>query len=351
MRRRCRVSLILIYLSSASLWSAFPGLHYLDEIGHLGTPSDPRTSVRFGRTRAVWAEDNVRLEGRDDDGKRWQAILPVFGGIGFTTVWQADFDHNSRPDLLIAAYFPGNGHCVDEITLSFVLFNNRGQPVPWVIQTRMPYGPRFPYVPAIFADVNPTGVPQLVLTACAFSNPPLFGEDRSVTGIYEAKNAAWSLIKPANMDSYAALVRRSHRFDPRVDRLLPSNPADWSDQGNRLGPSGAPPVYLTALLPVSEECRDPIHLPPIVDGRVQTGWKDPCEELGRERLRLSDGTVCYGMPTVVLDGESGREIVAESEHPEQLLRKIIEQKRTVVLTGQRETNRCSPVVLWAIGAR
>jgi hypothetical protein len=351
MRSSCRVRLILICLCSGSLWAAFPGLRYLDEIGHLGTPGDPRTSVRLGRAEVVSSHDSVLFQGRDDDGKSWRAALPVFGGIGFTTVWQADFDHNSRPDLLIAAHFPGNGRCLDEVTLSFLLFNDRGRPVPWVIQTRMPYTSNFPPVPAIFTDINHNGLAELVVTDCTYSSPPRLGEDRRITGIYEAKDATWSLALPARLEPYTTLVRQSHRFRPQFDRLLAANPAHWSDQGNRLDEHGLPPVQLAAVLTGSEDCRVAIHLPPVVDGRLQTaGWKDPCDELGRDRIQLSNGTVCYGWPTVMLDDEDGREIVAESERPQPLLQKIIEQRSTVVLAGQKDPKRCIPILLWAFRA-
>ena len=270
------------------------------------------------------------------------------GGVGFTTVWQADFDHNSRPDLLIAAYFPTNGRCVDEITLSFLLFNDRGQPVPWVIHTCM-YGRKFPYVPAIFTNHNDQA--ELVVTDCTYSEPPRFGEDRRITGVYEAKDATWSLVKPANLDPYTALVRKGHTFRPQHDQLIPSNPSDWSDQGNRPDPHGSSSVRLAALLPASEECRQPIHLPPIADGHLQTGWKDPCDEVGRDHVMPSNGTLCYSLPTVMLDSKNGREIVAESEHPGALLRQVIEERSAVVLVGQREPNRCSPVLLRAFSTR
>src|SRR5579864_8726787 len=145
-----------ILLYSGSLWAAFPGPRYLDEIGHLGTPSDRRTSVQLGPAQVISGSDGFVFQGRDDDGKKWQAVLPVFGGIGFTTVWQADFDHNSHTDLLVAAHFPGNGRCLDEVTLSFLLFNSHGQPVPWVVRTRMPSSRKTPAVPAIFTDLNDT---------------------------------------------------------------------------------------------------------------------------------------------------------------------------------------------------
>ena len=123
------------------------------------------------------------------------------------------------------------------------------------------------------------------MTECAYSEPSRLGEDRRITGIYEAKDATWSLVRPAHLDPYTALVRRKLR-----------------------------------------------------------------EELGRNRIQLSDGSVCYDWPTVVLDGEDGREIVAGSEHPEQLLPKIIEQRRPAVLAGQKKPKRWSPVLLWAVRA-
>ena len=331
----------LIFLFSTSLCLAFPGLRYLDDIGDLGIPGNRRTSVQFGRTRAVWADDRVRFEGRDDAGKMWQAILPTAQGLGYTAVWKADFDHNSRPDLLIAAYFPKNGRCVDEITLSFLLFNDRGEPVPWMIQTRAPSFRN----PAVFTDLNHNGRAELVVTDCTYSEAPRIGEDRRITGIYEAKDTTWSLIKPARLESYTALVRRSHRFRPKFDQLLATNPADWLDQGNRLVDS--PPVQLAEVLTASEICHG-VRFPPLVDGRFQADWKDPCEELGRNRIQLSDGTVCYGWPTVMFDGTKGRQIVSGSEHPEPLLRELIAQRRPVVLVGQTEPNRCSPSLLWAL---
>jgi hypothetical protein len=153
---------------------------------------------------------NVRFQGRDDNGKAWQAILPIDGGIGFTTIWQADFDRNSRPDILIAAYFPKNGRCIDEITLSFLLFDLHGRPIPWVIQTRMPTTKRFPLIPAIFSSHNDRT--ELVVTDCEFGASALLGQDRSITGIYEARDARWNLVRPTRLDAYRDLVRHRYRF-------------------------------------------------------------------------------------------------------------------------------------------
>jgi len=297
--------------------------------------------------QVVLSGDDILFRGRDDAGKRWQAALPVSRGIAHTAVWQADFDHNSRQDLLVAAYSFSNGRCIDEITLSFILFNNHGQPVPWVVQTRSPSS----NMPAIFADLNHNGRAELVVTDCTYGDSPRFGEDRRITGVYEAKDAAWSLVKSANLAPYTSLVRQSHRFD-RTDVLLPSIPVEWTDQGNRFNPSGSPSVHVVALKAPSENCRGPIHLPPVVDGRLQVeGWHDPCDVQGHNRLELSNGTVCYDWPTVILDDESGREIVAGSEHPERVLEAILDRHLPVSLAGQRDSKRCSPVVLWAFPPR
>jgi len=346
-----RHRLVLFLICSGYIRAASPSLRYLGELGRLVTGGGSRTPVRFGHTEAVSRGDGrVRFQGRDDSGKGWQAALPINGGIGYTTVWQADFDNNSRPDLLIAAYFPKNGRCIDEITLSFLMFDRGGRPVPWVIQTRMPGSQRFPPIPAIFTDMNHKGRTELVVTDCAYGDPALLGEDRSITGIYGAKDAKWKLVRPARLDSYVALVRRRYAFRPDADRLLPTNPADWLDQGNAFAPA-TDPVQVKAVLPASPSCRG-VRLS-IVNGEVQRDSKDPCDEIGKNRIQLSDGTICYGWPTVMIDRNRKREIVTESESSDlhQLLQEIVEQHYTVVLAGQRETGRCSPTLLWARSPR
>lgn len=158
-------------------------------------------------------------------------------------------DHNGRPDLLVSAYFPQSGRgCLDANTLQFLLFNRDGRPVPWVVSNRMPESKGFPKAPAIFADPNHDGRPKLVVTDCSYSEPPRNGTNRRITGIYEAKDAAWSLMRPTSLTPYTAVVRRSFRFRPSLDLLLPSNPLRWSDLGNRMEPQGPPLVRVGSVL-------------------------------------------------------------------------------------------------------
>lgn len=326
---------------------AAPGLRYLGEVGHLWPPFSSSSSVTFGRIQVTGETDGtLRLAGRDDDQRPWTATVPVGSGVGFTDAWQSDFDRNGRQDLLIAAYFPQNGRCVDQITLSFLLFNDHGRPVPWVIQTRMPVGKREPAIPALFADLEHDGRMRLVVTDCSYSSPPRFGEDRSITGIYLAENATWNLVRPANIADYLALVRRSFRFQPNHDELLSTDPFNWCDRGNTMDPHSPQAVKVKAVLPASPDCRG-VRLT-VVNGRVQRPANDPCDVVGEDRIELSNGAVCFGWPIIVLDGPGGREIVADPKGLRAALERVVNEQFTVVLGGETDPKRCSPTILWAM---
>jgi hypothetical protein len=101
------IALGLCAVAARSQVLSMAQLHYLGEIGHLGTQFDERKSVSFGPVMITTLENGTaRLQGKDDHGRYWSAILVSEGGVGFTDVWQADFDHNGRPDLLVATVFP-----------------------------------------------------------------------------------------------------------------------------------------------------------------------------------------------------------------------------------------------------
>jgi hypothetical protein len=328
--------------------SSAPRLHYLGEVGHLWPPFSSIRSVTFGDIQVASETDGaLKVSGRDDDKKPWVATVPVGTGVGFTDVWQADFDRNGRQDLLIAAYSPQNGRCVDEITLSFLLFNHHGQPVPWVIKSRMPAGNRTPATPAIFADLELDGQMHLVVTACSYSSPPRFGEDRSITGVYVAENATWRLVRPTNIVDYVALVRRSYRFRPSHDELLSPDPLRWLEQGNTMDRHGPPPAKVKAVLAASPDCRV-VHLP-IANGRVEPLANDPCDVVGKDRIELSNGAVCLGWPIAMIDGRDGREIVADPDRLRTFLERIVKEQRTVIFAGQNDPEQCSPTIVWAMG--
>lgn len=296
-------------------------LHYIDEIGHLGSTVEDRTSVRIGDIHIGSQRDGgVLIRGNDDRNRTWSAALDTEGGVGFTDVWRSDFDGNGRLDYLFAAYFPQNGRCVDRITLTFLLFDAAGRPVPWIVETRMPVSHRTPSVPAIFADLNRNGRPELVVTDCQYSDPPRVAGDRRITGIYEAHNATWSLQRQEDPLLYTPMVQRSHPIRPKADRILPAG--RWLNKGNAIEPN-PPQSQITAVLPAGGEAR-------------------------RNRFQLSNGTTCYDWPPVVLDRKESREIVASEHRRQHALQDLAENRRTVIVIGQQEADTCSPTLLWSL---
>jgi hypothetical protein len=310
-------------------------------------PGELRTSLAFGHALAIVSKDGrIHFQGRDDRGKLWKAVIPVAEGIGFTTVWQADFDHNSHLDLLVASQASKVGHCINDVTLSFLLFDRGGQPVPWVINTWTPLYRGFPPEPALFAELNSRA--EVVVTDCTWIQNPSGGQDTIISGIYRAQDTTWHLLHPDSLAPYATRVRRGYKIRRNVDRLLLPSPAEWTDQGNSFDPADRHLRQIASVLARSPSCRG-VRLPPVVDGQLDSNWKDPCKEIGQDRLLLSDGTTCYGWPTAMIDRPNGREIVAESElrDLQPLLQQIADEKLDVLLAGQKEPGRCSPVLLWA----
>ena len=113
-----------------------------------------------------------------------------------------------------------------------------------------------------------------------------------------------------------------------------------------MDPHGLPPVKVKAVLPASPDCRG-VRLV-VVDGRVQRPANDACDVVGKDRIELSNGAVCFGWPIIVLDGPDGREIAADPKGLRAALERVVNEQRTVVLTGETDPERCSPTILWAM---
>jgi hypothetical protein len=129
-------------------------------------------------------------------------------------------------------------------------------------------------------------------------------------------------------------------FRPDHDELLAPDSMHWQNQGNTMEPNGPSPVRLKAVLAASSDCRG-VRIP-IVDGRLERPANDPCDVRGKDRIELSDGTVCFGWPIAVIDRRDGREIVADPNRLQLALQQIVDEQRTVVFAGQKEADRCSP---------
>jgi hypothetical protein len=91
------------------------------------------------------------------------------------------------------------------------------------------------------------------------------------------------------------------------------------------------------------ECSNPIHLPPILSGRLVLTAHDPCEELKYIRLTLSDGDLTSGC-----DRLEGRETVGfrEKKQLEAVLRERIKPPQITII-GRRMPGKCRPTMLCA----
>jgi hypothetical protein len=351
MRITVLVTIAALALRGYAASPLFKEMHYVGEIGHLDTDEDRRTSVNLGIAKAVNTESGIRLEGKDDHGKVWHASIPIDGGIGWTDVWIADFDGNSRQDLLIASFFPPSGRCLDPIRLTFLMIDSGGRPVPWSIETNWPKAIGEGRRPALLVDANHTGRAELIATECQYAAGVGADVNRRIIGIYEAKNAYWELMHPQDLSPFSAVFRANHRESSHVHLLAP-NLADKRDLGNHPIP-GISPVTLKEVQPPRPECSHAVYLPPLVNGVLQPFDHDPCDELRYSRLMFSDGSTCYcdGALTVVFDGSEGREILeVESEKRlDPILREVIGRRAQIILAGQKIPGRCSPVEVWASG--
>jgi hypothetical protein len=339
-------------LAADSLTGLFRRVRYLDEVGHLGSESDPRTSVDFTIAKAAMTgEGEIEFTGKGDAGRKWSAQLPVIGGVGWTTVWKADFDHNGRPDIMVASHFPGNGRCTESVTVSLLMINAHGMPNPWIVHSNLLRETAFPPTPAILADWNGDGRAQLVVTDCEYGSAPRQGEDHSITGVYQARDSVWKLTPPAGLAALArltSLVLHNSAFRPGIDRLGPVDTEHWPNLGNDHQQNALASGRIMDVFPADVGCGG-VRLGPVVDGKLTLpDENDPCKQRRTDRIRLSSGMTCYGWPTVVLDRRGEREVVAAgSKKIPSVLREIAAQHLAVTLTGEASPGRCSPVLLTA----
>jgi len=204
-------------------------MKYLDEVGNLGR-MDKRTSVDLGIAK-VFAEPggDLRFEGRDAKGDSWRIWLTPSVGTGGTDVWTADFDRNGRADLLISVYSPRNGRCTEQTTIYALMFDDQGRPVTSVVQSNSFAGYGRP--PVALVRANGDGHAEMVTVDCEYSDPETgFGEDRRISGIYEAKNGRWLAVRNAPQGPYLAAAKRHlGRAASKIVRWFPAEPARWPD--------------------------------------------------------------------------------------------------------------------------
>ncbi|MGD0501037.1 MAG: hypothetical protein ABSC23_21705 [Bryobacteraceae bacterium] len=279
-------------------------MKYLDEVGHLGG-LDPRTSVDLG-IAVVYAEPggDLRFEGHDLKGKLWRVWIPPAAGIGGTDVWTADFDRNGRQDLLIAAYFPSNGRCTDGAEIYTLMFDDLGRPMPWLAHSNSFTDFERPPVPIV--DANGDGRAEMVTVSCEYSPPgTVLGDDRRISGVYEAKDARWLPIRNAPEDVYLAAAKgQLSQRPPGTERWLETDPASWPDF--LAGYDSQPTAQIRSVITAAVGCGG-IRLA-VVNGRVVRPTDDPCDLLRYNQVVYSDGKPRQGWPFVVIDSSDGRDL-------------------------------------------
>ena len=294
-------------LHGASPEELFKAVRNLSEIGHLGTDADPRRSVHLGiATATINTDGEVEFSGHDQSQKKWSAWLPVSGGVGWTTVWTADFDHNGKADLMIASYFPGNGRCIDGVTISFLMFDDHGRPNPWIIYNQAPRSRTdHPSIPGLLIDRNRSV--QLLVINCEYSERGRQGRDLSVAGVYEAHDSMWKLVRPELREFLRITHLVASRYGVRasVDKIKTPGINHWPDLGNDRASGAAPSGQILKLLPADPACSG-VRLGPLMNGEITLPDENgPCKERSYNRMSLSGETTCYGWPSVVLDREMG----------------------------------------------
>jgi len=335
-------------LAGSTQAQSFRPMRYLDEIGHLGTDYDLDTSARIGTATVSPTETGALFRGFDRKGNPWTVATTSTGGIGWTDVWQADFDRDSQQDLLIAELFPANGRGCQEVKLTFLLFDAESRPVPWTVETNQPFGDGPGNRPAILEMHNANHHAELIVTSCEYSASSN-GIEFQIRGVYEAEKAHWKLIRPLRIGPYFKAVQTRLSRGRDVTFLKPDQ-REWLDVGNAIETSTSRP-FISSVLRHDPKCRVPIKLE-IVDEHVRKPVNDPCEVLEHDRLQMSDGAICFGWPSVVIDHADKREIVMDDSSIfippliESRLREVALARLPVISFGQSDPKHCSPTLLW-----
>ena len=289
--------------------SPFP-LRHLASLGHLEAGARPTPVGAHVTAQALTGSDALRLDGRDRDGHPWQVSLPTIGGLGWTEAFTSDFDANGQPDLLIGRSFPGNGTCINHSYVTLLLFDSRGRPLPWTLETEVPSVEGPPFVPILVLDTNRDGRAEFVTTRC---------RSRAITGVYEARASRLSLVTDS---THLAAYRRAAGG-------IPARPSQWKPHWFQ--PDSPSQGFLEVLQTAEFGCQA------FQPARGVGVSGDPCEKSAGDQSVIS-GQVFAGWPeAIVFDGSSGREIDLLGSHAS--LRRLMEHGYRVRPAGR--------VWLWA----
>jgi hypothetical protein len=265
----------------------------------------------MGPTGAV---GEVDLQGTSKSRKRWSVH---FSWIVFDQVYRGDLDGNGIPDYVVIGGAGGNGRLAPPGTITVVLLDQQGLPVPFEAPLYDDLGPRH------VVDVLHDGRAQLALGAYdenGWDNRSgVFCSGHWVTDLYETTGFNWQGFQGAVGSVTFPLV---HRWTYWPDCNYPS-PEPWKEF---VGTG----QYSTASADIA---------------RLETS------DSGWAKLAPAEGCDSFGVGMIVYDQRGRRDIAlaANSEYAEDLLERILADKAEVALRGvqRKERGYCTANLLWA----
>jgi hypothetical protein len=256
MRIALRIHLLILGFSTFLSAQVSIPMIYLGEIGYLDSDcgEEQRITMDLGIAKVYGSgKESVRLEGRNDSGRRWQLWVPryrICSSLNGIDAWIADFDNNGRQDLLLSGHEAVNGACLDFVDLIIVLFTETGNPAAYFTETHGFSDLGEP--PHAVMDLNRDGRTELVLSECWWQGGG-HPEVRQVTGVFEARNEGWVALRHASEEPYLHELRTrmemqwvawSSDFDPDSVIWLAGEQAKWPDSLQLVGRTGLPRIEL-----------------------------------------------------------------------------------------------------------
>ncbi len=176
--------LVFLFCSPAQAQISFP----LERLGKFWQSEESRPPADFSDLRFRSDEGGLRVEGVDDAGTPWKIWLPSPAWVEAPVAYRADLDANGRQDLLFVSNHNGNGTCVEGGTITALMMNSTGNPVPWQTSSE---GQDSEYRPEVLVDLDHDGKAELLTSGCRrVDSDEASARRRWLNGIYGADAAS-----------------------------------------------------------------------------------------------------------------------------------------------------------------
>ena len=360
-RTNCRLVLSIIVLlfvpTVICLWSSEPIVQtYIGQVSFNPIAHQTYEPKQVGGMliQLSGVENEIVVSGRDKLNRPWNVYVETAAGLYISRGWMADLDGDSTQDLVLDHTNFGNGRCAGHTRLTTILFDEEGRPSPWEIGGYFPVDHSWDTDSGSgvldLGDWNTNGTAELVKVDChVYFQTLSVDEGYSLADVYEVHNGVWRRLgseERASPDStYPEVAATAQR------RLAPEPPREgWFIPDYSNDPSVGTTTRITDFAPRAELCGLPNYIE-VENGRIN---RPPEEEIARSRERclshfvLESGTVCYGMPSIVLyRSDRAEAVMSRSFRAQALLEQIIAEKLPVTMTGQLQKGVCSPNLIWA----